>query len=178
MVRFVTKAGSRRCVYRFPRTAAAVVADCDSERKNVATSSSNILPTTDEKKSNAMNELRRKQSSERIHARCCRSRGVKTVQVVANQRRVGRVIRTRRFSFFRAEENEYDDRGPHRPRRVSLSKRLHLYICPLPLKKKKKTKKKKKKKKKKPSSFPTRKNQTNDLAEAGDVLRRQEKSRS
>jgi hypothetical protein len=44
------------------------------ERKDVATSSSNILPTTDEKKSNAMNELRRKQSSERIHARAVAAR--------------------------------------------------------------------------------------------------------
>ena len=44
------------------------------ERKDVETSSSNILPTTDEKKSNAMNELRRKQSSERIHARAVAAR--------------------------------------------------------------------------------------------------------
>ena len=93
------------------------------ERKNVATSSSNILPTTDEKKSNAMNELRRKQSSERIHARAVAAR---------------EALRQSKSSQINDELDELYERGAvspsskeekrirriswHRPRRVSPSK--------------------------------------------------------
>ena len=108
-----------------------------------------------------MNELRRKQSSERIHARAVAAREAlrqsKSSQINDELDELYERVVVSPSSGGGKENTAH--RGRHRPRRVSLSKRLHLYICPLPLKKKKKTKKKKKKKKKKPSSFPTRKNQ-------------------